>query len=108
MVTEAIKGAAWPEWFLRLSVESRPHTARIPKRQHKLILAFPAGFLAGPRRAVLVMAQWNSDEGGHVGVCRLMAALGAPGSGSVPGLAGEPLRGPFAGRRDGREVLMAT
>jgi hypothetical protein len=29
-----------------------------------------------PRRAVLVMAQWNSDEGGHVGVCRMMAALG--------------------------------
>lgn len=31
---------------------------------------------AGPRRAVVVMAQWNADEGGHVGVCRLMAALG--------------------------------
>jgi hypothetical protein len=28
------------------------------------------------RRAVVVMAQWNADEGGHVGVCRLMAALG--------------------------------
>ena len=31
---------------------------------------------ARPRRAVVVMAQWNADEGGHVGVCRLMAALG--------------------------------
>ncbi|MGE5198141.1 MAG: dienelactone hydrolase family protein [Rhodospirillaceae bacterium] len=31
---------------------------------------------AGPRRAVVVMAQWNADEGGHVGVCRLMASLG--------------------------------
>ena len=28
------------------------------------------------RRAVVVMAQWNADEGGHVGVCRLLAALG--------------------------------
>ena len=31
---------------------------------------------ARPRRAVVVMAQWNADEGGHVGVCRLMASLG--------------------------------
>ena len=28
------------------------------------------------RRAVVVMAQWNADEDGHVGVCRLMASLG--------------------------------
>jgi hypothetical protein len=31
---------------------------------------------AAPRRAVVVMAQWNADEGGHVGVCRMLAALG--------------------------------
>ena len=31
---------------------------------------------ATPRRAVVVMAQWNADEGGHVGVCRLLASLG--------------------------------
>jgi hypothetical protein len=31
---------------------------------------------ASPRRAVVVMAQWNADEGGHVGVCRLLASLG--------------------------------
>jgi hypothetical protein len=31
---------------------------------------------ARPRRAVVVMAQWNADEGGHVGVCRMLAALG--------------------------------
>jgi len=29
-----------------------------------------------PRRAVVVMAQWNADEGGHVGLCRLLAKLG--------------------------------
>jgi pimeloyl-ACP methyl ester carboxylesterase len=29
-----------------------------------------------PRRAVVVMAQWNADEGGHVGLCRLLARLG--------------------------------
>lgn len=28
------------------------------------------------RRAVLVMAQWNADESGHVGLCRLLASLG--------------------------------
>src|SRR5438034_1940036 len=26
-----------------------------------------------PRAAVLVMPQWNSDPGGHVGLCRLLA-----------------------------------
>jgi len=29
-----------------------------------------------PRRAVVVMAQWNADENGHVGLCRLLASLG--------------------------------
>jgi hypothetical protein len=29
-----------------------------------------------PRRAVVVLAQWNSDRGGHVGLCRLLARLG--------------------------------
>jgi dienelactone hydrolase len=29
-----------------------------------------------PRRAVLVLPQWNSDEGGHVGLCRLLARFG--------------------------------
>ncbi|MEW6321276.1 MAG: abhydrolase domain-containing 18 [Acidobacteriota bacterium] len=31
---------------------------------------------AGPRRAVVVLAQWNSDAEGHVGLCRLLARLG--------------------------------
>jgi alpha/beta hydrolase family protein len=28
------------------------------------------------RRAVVVLAQWNSDAGGHVGLCKLLARLG--------------------------------
>lgn len=31
---------------------------------------------AGGRRAVLVMAQWNADDQGHVGLCRLLARFG--------------------------------
>ncbi len=30
----------------------------------------------GGRRAVLVLPQWNADEGGHVGLCRLLARFG--------------------------------
>jgi hypothetical protein len=29
-----------------------------------------------PRRAVVVMAQWNSDPEGHVGLCKILAKLG--------------------------------
>ena len=29
-----------------------------------------------PRRAVVVLAQWNSDPGGHIGLCKLLAKLG--------------------------------
>ncbi|MCX6552826.1 MAG: alpha/beta hydrolase family protein, partial [Acidobacteria bacterium] len=29
-----------------------------------------------PRRAVVVMAQWNADEGGHVGLCSLLQRVG--------------------------------
>lgn len=40
---------------------------------------FPAhpGARAGlPRRAVIVVAQWNSDEEGHLGLCRLLSRAG--------------------------------
>jgi len=38
---------------------------------------FPASPRPGaPRRAVLVLPQWNSDAGGHVGLCRLLARFG--------------------------------
>ena len=29
-----------------------------------------------PRRAVVVLAQWNSDPDGHIGLCRLLSRLG--------------------------------
>jgi hypothetical protein len=32
-----------------------------------------AARVGGPRAAVLVLPQWNSDAGGHVGLCRLLA-----------------------------------
>ena len=60
------------------SAVTTPH----PENNTVYLRYFPAarrgrrGEPDAPRRAVLVMAQWNSDEGGHVGVCRLMAALG--------------------------------
>jgi dienelactone hydrolase len=31
---------------------------------------------AGPRRAVVVLAQWNSDREGHVGLCKILSRLG--------------------------------
>jgi len=45
---------------------------------------FPANPMRGfrnrterlPRRAVVVLAQWNSDADGHVGLCKLLSALG--------------------------------
>jgi dienelactone hydrolase len=45
---------------------------------------FPANPIRGfrtrtkrlPRRAVVVLAQWNSDADGHVGLCKLLSALG--------------------------------
>ena len=37
---------------------------------------FPERSPAGQRRAVVVLPQWNADEGGHVGLCRLMNRFG--------------------------------
>jgi hypothetical protein len=60
------------------SAITTPH----PENNTVYLRYFPAGSKrrgngeAAPRRAVVVMAQWNADEGGHVGVCRLMASLG--------------------------------
>ena len=34
------------------------------------------GRRSGPRRGVVVMAQWNADSEGHVGLCRLFARFG--------------------------------
>lgn len=41
------------------------------------VRVFPAPSRAGrPRRAVVVLPQWNADAGGHVGLCRLFARCG--------------------------------
>jgi hypothetical protein len=37
---------------------------------------FPASGVERPRRAVLVLPQWNADAGGHVGLCQLLARFG--------------------------------
>jgi len=37
---------------------------------------FPADQGAGERRATLVLPQWNSDPGAHVGLCQLLARVG--------------------------------
>ena len=36
----------------------------------------PRAGATGPRRAVVVLAQWNSDAEGHVGLCKLLSKLG--------------------------------
>jgi dienelactone hydrolase len=60
------------------SAIATPH----PENNTVYLRYFPAARRRGsnggaqPRRAVVVMAQWNADEGGHVGVCRLLASLG--------------------------------
>ena len=36
----------------------------------------PRNGSTGPRRAVVVLAQWNSDADGHVGLCKLLSKLG--------------------------------
>jgi len=54
-----------------------------PHDSNNTVLAryFPANPLrkpkpGSPRRAVVVLAQWNSDVNGHVGLCKILAKLG--------------------------------
>ena len=51
-----------------------PSTLITPHPENNRVVAryFPDGSPAGRRRAVLVLPQWNADEDGHVGLCRLM------------------------------------
>jgi hypothetical protein len=62
-----------------------PSALTTPHLQNNLVRAryFPAnpirasrGAADRPRRAVVVLAQWNSDRGGHVGLCQMLARLG--------------------------------
>lgn len=59
----------------RLSFESAIAT---PHAENNIARAryFPDWSARGRRRAVLVLPQWNSDPGGHVGLCRLLNRFG--------------------------------
>jgi hypothetical protein len=54
------------------SARTTPH----PKNNTVVTRYFPAASPRRPRRAVLVLPQWNSDEDGHVGLCRLLSRFG--------------------------------
>jgi dienelactone hydrolase len=59
---------------------SFPSALATPHAENNVVHArfFPAHRQAegGPRRAVVVLAQWNSDASGHVGLSQLLARLG--------------------------------
>ena len=59
----------------RLTFESAMST---PHAENNTVHAryFPDHSPRGKRRAVLVLPQWNADEEGHVGLCRLMNRFG--------------------------------
>lgn len=59
------------------SALTTPH----PENNTVYVRYFPAGAQGSNgrrprRRAVVVLPQWNADEGGHVGLCRLLARAG--------------------------------
>lgn len=54
------------------SAFSTPH----PENNTVYARLFPARRTNGHRAAVLVLPQWNSDAGGHVGLCKLLAMSG--------------------------------
>ena len=62
------------EWLRFPSVIETPH----PDNNLVRAQLFPADprRAGGRRRAVLVLPQWNADETGHVGLCRLLARVG--------------------------------
>lgn len=55
-----------------------PSAVVTPHRENNTVVAryFPDASPRGRRRAVVVLPQWNSDAGGHVGLCRLMNRFG--------------------------------
>ncbi len=60
-----------------------PSALETPHPENNTVTArlFPAqpwrrGRASAPRRAVVVLPQWNSDADGHVGLCRLLARSG--------------------------------
>ena len=84
---EGYRVAPTTEFELRAATDESPAlltypTPRpTPHRENNTVYAryFPGRVRrpgARPRRAVLVMAQWNSDSGGHVGLARLLSWFG--------------------------------
>ena len=59
-------------WLTFTSAVETPH------EQNNTVYAqyFPEPSPRGRRRAVVVLPQWNSDAGGHVGLCRLLNRVG--------------------------------
>jgi hypothetical protein len=55
-----------------------PSALATPHRENNTVYCrlFPAGKDGGRRAAVLVLPQWNADQGGHVGLCRVLARSG--------------------------------
>ena len=55
-----------------------PSAVETPHAENNLVHArlFRSGSRRGQRRAVVVLPQWNSDQGGHVGLCRLLNRCG--------------------------------
>ena len=56
--------------FESASVSPHPENNRVRLR------VFPARDRGRPRRAVVVLPQWNANEGGHVGLCEGLAYFG--------------------------------
>jgi alpha/beta hydrolase family protein len=55
-----------------------PSALATPHRENNTVHCrlFPAGKDGDRRAAVLVLPQWNADQGGHVGLCRVLARSG--------------------------------
>jgi hypothetical protein len=60
------------DWLTFTSAITTPH------RENNTVYGryFPERSPRGRRRAVVVLPQWNSDAGGHVGLCRLLNRFG--------------------------------
>ncbi|MGE0443625.1 MAG: RcgR family putative quorum lactone hydrolase [Vicinamibacterales bacterium] len=55
-----------------------PSALTTPHPENNVVVGrwFPSRAAGGDRRAVVVLPQWNSDAGGHIGLARLLARFG--------------------------------
>ena len=74
----ALEPCARRDYSLRGHHLTFPSAVETPHAENNVVHArfFPSRSPRGQRRAVLVLPQWNSDEHGHVGLCRLMNLFG--------------------------------